>query len=55
MSTPTIKNPFKTSFLSSFVITPDTLPFNDQEIVQYDHELSRFEQVFLNPDIEFIN
>lgn len=52
MNTPTIKNPFKTNFLSSFVITPDTLPFLNQEIIQYDHELSRFEQVFLNPDIE---
>ncbi|MDO8611074.1 MAG: Fic family protein [bacterium] len=52
MDTPTIKNPFKTSFLSRFVIASDTLPFRDDEIVQYDLELSRFEQVFLNPDIE---
>ena len=52
MNTPTIKNLFKTPFLSSFVIIPEILPFKDQEIIQYDHELSRFEQVFLNPDIE---
>lgn len=52
MNTPATKNPFKTSFLSSFVITSDILPFTDKEIIQYDHQLSRFEQVFLNPDIE---
>ena len=52
MITPITKNPFKTCFLSAFVITPGILPFNDQEIVRYDHELSRFEQIFLNPDIE---
>jgi len=47
-----IKNPFKTSFLSSFIITPEILPFSDHDIITQDHELSLFEQVFLNPDIE---
>jgi len=46
------KNPFKTSFLSSFIITPNILPFSDRDIITRDHELFLFEQVFLNPDIE---
>lgn len=52
MNAPLIKNPFKTAFLSSFMVTYETFPFKDNEIIQYDYELSRFEQVFLNPDIE---
>lgn len=52
MNIPATKNLFKTPFLSSFVITYEILPFKDSEIIQYDYELSRFEQVFLNPDIE---
>lgn len=52
METLIIKNPFKTGFLSSFVMAPNALPFTDKEIIYYDHELSRFEQVFLNPEIE---
>lgn len=52
MNTPAIENPFKTSFLSRFVLAADILPFRDDEITRYDLELSRFEQIFLNPDIE---
>lgn len=52
METSNIQNPFKTSFLSSFVMAPNALPFSDKELIYYDHELSRFEQVFLNPEIE---
>lgn len=52
MKTPTIRNPFKSNFLSLLVIAPNTLPFSDNEIIDYDYELSRFEQVFLNPEIE---
>lgn len=52
MNTPNIQNPFKRPFLSSFIITYDILPFTSEEIVKYDQELSGFEQVFLNPDIE---
>lgn len=43
---------FRTSFLSQFVWTPQTLPFKDKEIISLDRELAVFEQVFLNPDIE---
>lgn len=42
----------RTSFLSQFIWTPQTLPFKDDEVMTLDHELSVFEQVFLNPDIE---
>lgn len=52
MNTPTVRNTFKTNFLSSFVFSSDTLPFRDDEISHYDLELSQFEQVYLNPDIE---
>lgn len=52
MNTPITQNPFKKGFISSFIVTPDLLPFKDSEIITYDKELSRFEQIFLNPDIE---
>lgn len=52
MNIPAVINPFNSKFLSSFVITKETLPFTDTEIINYDRELSRFEQVFLNPDVE---
>lgn len=49
---PLILKPFTTGFLSEFILTPETLPFRDDEIMSLDAELSVFEQVFLNPDIE---
>ena len=44
--------PFSHSFLSQFVFTRKLLPFTDEEISNIDKELSEYEQVFLNPDIE---
>lgn len=49
--TQTIK-PFISPFLSQFILTPGVLPFTDKEIVSFDKELSEYEQVFLNPDVE---
>ena len=48
----TILKPFSTGFLSHFVWTPQTLPFTNEEILSLDKELSEYEQVFLNPDVE---
>lgn len=47
-----ILKPFSGTFLSQFVWTPQTLPFTNEEIISLDRELSLYEQVFLNPDIE---
>ena len=44
--------PFAHTFLSEFVFAQNLLPFSDKEIENIDHELSDYEQVFLNPDIE---
>lgn len=46
------KRPFKHPFLSEFTLTPAALPFSDREIVSLDRELSEYEQMFLDPDIE---
>lgn len=48
----TILRPFSKGFLSQFVWIPQTLPFTNEEILSFDRELSEYEQVFLNPDIE---
>lgn len=48
----TILKPFSQPFISDFVWTPQTLPFTSEEIISFDKELSVYEQVFLNPDIE---
>lgn len=48
----TILRPFSTPFISDFVWIPQTLPFTDKEIISLDQELSRYEQVFLNPEVE---
>jgi len=47
-----ILKPFSGVFLSDFVWTPQTLPITHEEIISLDKELSVYEQVFLNPDIE---
>lgn len=52
MNNTATKKPFSHTFLSQFVFTPTLLPFNDDEIVKIDRELAKYEQVFLNPDIE---
>lgn len=48
----TILKPFSIGFLSQFVWAPQTLPFTNEEVESLDRELSEYEQVFLNPDIE---
>ncbi len=48
----TILRPFSGKFLSQFVFAPQTLPFTNEEILSFDRELSLYEQVFLNPDVE---
>lgn len=48
----TILRPFPFGFLSEFVWTPQMLPFTSDEIMTLDKDLSVYEQVFLNPDIE---
>lgn len=45
-------HPFFTPFLSQFVLTPHILPFSDSDIRQFDSELSEYEQIYLNPDVE---
>lgn len=47
-----ILKPFSGTFISDFVWTPQTLPFTSEEIITLDRDLSVYEQVFLNPDIE---
>ena len=46
------KTPFTHSFLNQFVLAPTLLPFTDHEIKDLDTQLSHYEQLFLNPDIE---
>lgn len=46
------KKPFAHTFLSQFLFTQKLLPFTDNEIINIDKELTEYEQVFLNPDIE---
>src|SRR3989344_6489467 len=48
----TILKPFSGTFLSQFVLAPQTLPFTSEEIMALDKELTAYEQLFLNPDIE---
>lgn len=43
---------FKKPFLNELILTPKLLPFTDQEILQLDRDLSQYEQLFLDPDIE---
>lgn len=52
MTDTTILRPFSAAFISDFVWTPQTLPLTSEEILSLDKELSVYEQVFLNPDIE---
>lgn len=47
-----IQKPFSHSFLSEYIFTQTLLPFNDNEIIKIDKELTEYGQVFLNPDIE---
>lgn len=47
-----IKKPFSQKHLSEFILAPNLLPFTDKEIIKFDKELSEYEQVLMNPDIE---
>ncbi len=52
MNTIQTENPFTASFLNQLVLAPGLLPFSDTEILQLDADLNKYEQLFLNPDIE---
>ncbi len=52
MASTNIQKPFSHPFLSAFVLAPEILPFREEEVALLDKELSEYEQVFLNPDIE---
>ncbi len=52
MTLPNIEKPFKEPFLDQLVLAPSLLPFSDKEIIELDANLNRYEQLFLNPDIE---
>lgn len=52
MTETTILKPFSGTFLSQFVLAPKNLPFTSEEIMALDKELTAYEQLFLNPDIE---
>ncbi|NQU82707.1 MAG: Fic family protein [Parcubacteria group bacterium] len=44
--------PFSGKFLSEFVLTENMLPFTNKEIFEMDKELAKYEQLFMNPDVE---
>lgn len=44
--------PFRAPFLKEFILTPSLLSLGNKEIVELDQELTRYEQLFLNPDVE---
>ncbi len=52
MADTTIHRPFRSTFISDFVWTPQTLPFSSEELASLDTQLAEFEQIYLNPDIE---
>lgn len=47
-----IIKPFSHPFLSQFLLALSTLPFSHQDIISLDQELSAYEQVFLDPEVE---
>lgn len=47
-----ILKPFTKPFLNQLILTPSLLPFTDEEILKLDSDLSQYEQLFLDPDIE---
>ncbi|MEA2088247.1 MAG: Fic family protein [Patescibacteria group bacterium] len=52
MNKKTIKNPFSQDFLKKFALVPELLPFKDEEVVKLDKELSEYEHLFMNPEVE---
>ncbi|MDD4531743.1 MAG: Fic family protein [Candidatus Pacebacteria bacterium] len=47
-----ITRSFATPFLKDFILVPETIPFESEELSKLDEELSHYERVGLNPDIE---
>src|SRR3990167_2945497 len=39
-------------FLDQFVLAEDLLPFKNEEIITLDQELTAYEQIFINPNVE---
>lgn len=52
MSQDIVQHLFSTPFLADFVLAPSLLPFTDKEVLDLDQELSQYEQLFLNPEVE---
>jgi len=52
MSKTAVVHPFNGPFLKDFVLAPELLPLQDEEIKKLDSDLADYEQLFLNPDIE---
>ena len=52
MTNTSIQKPFSHPFLSEFVLAHEAFPFTDEEVTEFDRELSEYEQIFLNPDVE---
>jgi len=52
MAETNVIKPFTHPFLTQFLLVPEILPFKDEEIVSLDTDLSKYEQVFLNPEVE---
>lgn len=52
MDTIITEKPFKHTFLNQFVLASSLLPFSDEEIRKLDSDLNKYEQLFLNPDVE---
>ena len=44
--------PFKTPFLSDFTLNSELFPFTNTEIISMDKELSNYEHLFLDPEVE---
>lgn len=47
-----IQHPVNAIFLADFVLSPGQLPFTNEEIIELDKELSQYEQLLLDPDVE---
>lgn len=47
-----LKHPFPHNFLTEFSLTPKLLPFSDIQLKNTDSELTQYEKIFLDPDIE---
>lgn len=52
MTDNTLKYPFVTSFLASFSFAGNIMPFTDDELYSLDRELSAYERLITDPDIE---